>query len=452
MNGSKKIVLLLLLSIKLVASSENQMLEAILRKVNDIEKKQADMLPRVRSIQTNVIDTLQLASSGGFISAFGEALTNHPLDQINIEFQYGISDLNTSFALVTTGTLFVQDSMAVLSTGTDPNGQVRFESKDSLRYRTGHEAYAFFTAIFTPGVPNSKQQIGVFDHEDGVNIGFNGTDFSILFRRNGDPDIIIPQSDFNRDTLDGTGESGFNLDPSKLNLYRISYGWLGAAPIKFQVMRSDGVWITFHVIERTNLFTGPSFKNPVLPIQAIVENSGNTTDIRLLTPSWNVGIVANPDTTPASRFFSKSVSTTVASANTETHLLTLHNKDTFNGFNNKITVRVAAISGGGNDFSNNPTLIRLRKNAMVTGTSFSDIEIDDSVIEFSTAGTFVDDGQPEAFLLGTNTFGSGPQVAFLHKNDYVVTFVPEETVTLTAECIGSSGIVVFASISWEELF
>src|SRR5579871_1833484 len=129
MNGSKKIILLLLVVIKLVASSENQILEAILRKVNDIEKKQADMLPRVRSIQTNVIDTLQLASSGGFISTFGEALTNNPIDQINIAFQYGISDLDTDLTLVTTGTAFTQNSMAVISTGTDPNGQVRLESQ-----------------------------------------------------------------------------------------------------------------------------------------------------------------------------------------------------------------------------------------------------------------------------------------------------------------------------------
>src|SRR5579863_5120433 len=104
MNCLKNIVFLsLFFCVGLIALSDSQILDAILRKVSDIEKKQADMLPRVRSIQSNVLDMAQVASSGGFISAFGETITNNAIDQINVEFQYGISDLNTSFALVTTG-------------------------------------------------------------------------------------------------------------------------------------------------------------------------------------------------------------------------------------------------------------------------------------------------------------------------------------------------------------
>ena len=434
------------------AFSQQQITEATYRKISGTEQTVGLIYPKVSNIQSSVNSIAQSTATRGFISGFGETIVSNLIDEINLQFQYGIPSLETSLSVLTTGTIYELDSFAVIQTGTDSSAEARIESKRALRYRTGHEGYIFFTATFTvPGVTNSTQLIGLFDDDDGAAVGYNGTEFSILFRRRGDADLFIAQSNFNCDTIDGNGPSGFNIDTSKLNIFRISYGWLGAAPIKFQVMRSDGVWITFHVIQQPNTSTGTHFKNPVLPIRAEVKNSGNTTDIKLRTPSWNAGLAGN-FTTPASRFFSKSNSTTVPSTGAETHVLTLRNKSTFNSVTNRTEVRIAAIGGGGTDFSNTIVLFRIRKNATVTGTSFSDIDANNSVIEFSTAGTYSASTGTETFLIANNTFGSGPGIEFIPKSEYPIIFLPGETITLTAEILQSTNVPVLGTLSWEELF
>ena len=396
---------------------------------------------------------MQLLSSRGFISAAGEAITSGVIDEINLQFQYGIPELDVKTTLVTTGNAFAQNGFAMISTGTHSNGGATIQSIQNVRYRAGHESYAFFTASFTmPSAIHSKQLIGLFDDNDGVAVGLNGgLGFSILFRKAGNTDLYIPQSKFNLDPLNGNGPSGFTLNPACLNLFRISYGWLGASPIKFQILNSDGVWITFHLIERPNSGVDISFKNPTFPIRAQVFNNGNTSDIVLKTLSWNAGIVGGPSTS-ASRFFSKSNFITILDPNTETHVITFQNQPTFQSVINKVAAHVTAIGGGGNDFSNNPILIRLYKNALVTGTNFTNVNSADSVMLFSTDGTFVPTGLSESFLFISNSFGGGPQNLFIPQENLNIVFQPGETITLTAESLGSSGIPTIGTMTWEELF
>ncbi len=445
-------IILIVQTFSILPISQTQYNESIYRKVSGTEHTTDLIFPKVTNIQSSVNKIAQESASRGFISAFGEAIVTNLIDEINIKFQYGISSLETSLSVLTTGTIYSVDDFAVVQTGIDPGAMSQIESRRALRYRTGHEGYIIFTATFTtPGMANSTQLMGLFDDDDGAAIGYNGTEFSILFRRRDDADLFIPQSCFNYDTLDGTGASGFNLNPSMLNIYRISYGWLGAAPIKFQVMRTDGVWITFHVIQRPNVSEGTHFKNPILPIRAEVKNNGNTTDIKVRTPSWNAGLAGN-FTTPASRFFSKSNTVTVPSTGTEKHVLTLRNKSTFQSLTNRIEARIAALGGGGTDFSNTIVIFRLRKNGTITGASYSDIDTDNSIMEFSTVGTYSANTGIETFLIANNTFGSGPGIQFIPKSEYPIIFLPGETITLTAQILQSTNVPVLGSLSWEELF
>ena len=166
------------------------------------------------------------------------------------------------------GTVTLDDTtgaMAHLQTSTGTTGIAKLSSIEPLRYIPGHEAYAYFTTIFTTGVANSTQWAGVFDSVDGFAVGYNGTTFSILHRIDSS-DSTVAQSSFNIDRLDGTGPSRITLDSTKMNIFRISYGWLGTAPITFEICRKDGQWFPFHMIQRANEESVPSIYNPVLPL------------------------------------------------------------------------------------------------------------------------------------------------------------------------------------------
>lgn len=73
----------------------------------------------------------------------------------------------------------------------------------------------------------------------------------------------IPQSSWNMDTCDGTGPSGFALDPQKGNVYRISWQWLGFGNIFYEIENPDEhEWILAHVEKIPNSQTSPSLLIP----------------------------------------------------------------------------------------------------------------------------------------------------------------------------------------------
>ena len=53
-------------------------------------------------------------------------------------------------------------------------------------------------------------------------------------------DLRIPQSEWNIDTMDGNGPSGYDLDLSKMQMFYIDYTWYGAGYIRFGLRGPDG--------------------------------------------------------------------------------------------------------------------------------------------------------------------------------------------------------------------
>lgn len=404
----------------------------------------------IRKIEEIVI-TNTTSDPDGFISVFGSQLVQGTDDSVSIQFQYGISDFNvqTTTLLMSTTTL-IESSAVIRTDGATPGSAATIQSKRNLRYSPGHEGFAFFTAAFT-GVTDlatagSTQWIGLLDDLNGYAVGYDGPDFSILHRRNG-VDTTVSQLNFNVDPLNGFGPSGINLKAGNLNVYRISYGWLGSATITFRIMGTDGTWHIFHVIRRPGTAVGPSILNPILPMQAQVLDTAGTNALELRTASWNAGIIGDPSNA-GYRYFSKSNQELISS--TESHLLTIKNRNTFDGKPNKIEVRIAAWGGGPLVNNAHLTILRLLKNATVTGTSFT--LCPNSVIGSSTTGTYSSSStETEIFIDIAHAQGNGGTFQFIPKSDFEVILLPGETITITARSL-TGNETTLGEIAWEERF
>lgn len=66
-------------------------------------------------------------------------------------------------------------------------------------------------------------------------------------------DQRVPQSQFNIDTLDGTGISGYNINLNKMQMLGISFSWYGAGFIDFMCRGSDGNMILAHRMKQNNV-------------------------------------------------------------------------------------------------------------------------------------------------------------------------------------------------------
>jgi hypothetical protein len=78
-------------------------------------------------------------------------------------------------------------------------------------------------------------------------------------------EIRVRQDDFNIDPLDGTGASGFTLDPSKMQMYGIEYSWYGAGYVQWMIRGQDGKFIMAHRRPNNNLNNEAYMRSGNLP-------------------------------------------------------------------------------------------------------------------------------------------------------------------------------------------
>jgi hypothetical protein len=87
-------------------------------------------------------------------------------------------------------------------------------------------------------------------------------------------DKIVKQPNFNLDPLDGTGDSGYDLDISKMQMIGIQYSWYGAGFIDYMLRGSDGNFVFCHRMRNSNVNTEAFMRSGNLPVRYEVTNEG----------------------------------------------------------------------------------------------------------------------------------------------------------------------------------
>jgi hypothetical protein len=114
-------------------------------------------------------------------------------------------------------------------------------------------------------------------------------------------DTIVNQDDWNLDTLDGTGPSGYNVDPTKMQMIGMQYSWYAVGFIEYMLRGDDGKFIIFHRIKNSNVNTEAYMRTANLPVRYEVENASARSYLReAMTDSQNFMILANADRFPIS--------------------------------------------------------------------------------------------------------------------------------------------------------
>ncbi len=362
------------------------------------------------------------------VSVFGDAVTGERVDDVSVKFQYNVSDFDTSSTVTGTGTIGWANSKASITTGAGI-GSADLRSRDIVRYRPGHEAYGFFTAAFTVGETNTTQRAGLFDVDNGFWFGYNDGVFGVGYR-SGAVDTHIPQNTWNGDQL---LTSPFILDPTKMNIYKISYGWLGIAPIVFEVSCDNGKnWTVVHRIDLRNTQTSVSVENPMFPIRIEAQATGaHATPMEVTSASWNGGNISGRinDTAYVDRYFSIDAGIHAVVAGVASNILTVRNPATYQGKTNHVKSQLMLISAAAD--GGKPIQITTYKNATVGGTpAFNDVSTGNSQLQFDTVGTnFISGTKSFPFVLGkdeSKTLYVGNMGLFLQPGEDV-TFVAEST-------------------------
>ena len=87
-------------------------------------------------------------------------------------------------------------------------------------------------------------------------------------------DLIVPQENFNLDTVNGSGQSGYNIDVTKMQMIGIQHTWYGAGFIDFMLRGSDGNYVFAHRFRNSNYNTEAYMRSGNQPVRYEVINEG----------------------------------------------------------------------------------------------------------------------------------------------------------------------------------
>jgi hypothetical protein len=239
----------------------------------------------------------------GATDSFGHVITGEINNDVDVQFYRSTSGSDLSNIITETeangGTASQSGGMATFATTTTASSRAKGVSLVPVVYTAGAEVYIIFTAAFptATGGTGSYRRIGLYnDFTDGFFIGYETTDtFGVTILKGGSATTTL-KANFSNDTLVGGASSLFTrsgtpeaIDLTKLNVFRIRFGWVGSAPIEFEVLAPDGAWVTFHTIKQPNLAALPSINTADLyaTCDVFTGTSGNAQSI--LSNCWGAG-------------------------------------------------------------------------------------------------------------------------------------------------------------------
>jgi hypothetical protein len=267
-----------------------------------------------------------------------------------------------------------------------------------MSYQPGKSLLIFNTFVMNTLTANLKQKVGLFDANNGIFFTADGTTLKIVRRTytsGAAVDTEISQSSWNGDKLNGTGSSGFTLDPATSNILFIDIEWLGVGSVRVGFV-INGQLITAHTFYNANNLTTVYMQTANLPIRYEIERAGTLTAGTYTLQQICSSCISEGGYSPEG--LEQMVGTGTVSAGV--------NLSTANTYYNIATIRIktsrpyAVIVPAGVDIlniSNSDFEWGLFVNATLSSsfsyTSFSDnVEYDLQTTAFSTAGTRIAGG------------------------------------------------------------
>lgn len=347
-----------------------------------------------------VLQGVDISGRTSFNTIFWDKVITEKNDSISLKFDNWVLSNQLTSTSANWWTATETNSRLFLQTSTATNWSIIIQSKDVVRYRPWHDIYAYFTYAWVNGwVAGCKQYIWIMNNANGYYIGFNGVNF-VVWRRKAWIDNEQLRSAF-FDRLDGTSDSEFNIDFTKINIFRISFWYLWIAPAVFEIYwGAENWWIKFAVIDIVNTSQELTIETPNLPIRMELIKTSWATNITWYSWScsgwfynwWNwLNYIWN---IPNSYNTWLWITITPVSANDIMAVVTFRLKTTFNTKTNTVTAKLVS-SNFTNDSSWNIILWQIVANpttvwwVAVWSLTYTDINTTNSMIEYSNGAWIV---------------------------------------------------------------
>lgn len=260
-------------------------------------------------------------------------------------------------------------------------------------------------------------------------------------------DTWVAQADWNYDKLNGTGPSGFTLDPTKGNIFQVDMQYLGFGQVKMSCYvtssNNNGTWTPVHVFNFPNTRATPHTSQPSLPFTMAAYSAGSTTNVSVATASF-AGFVEGQLAFTGPRMSYDDSSTTV-STGAYYALMTVRNDNVYRSRPNQSIVNLMNFGGAHDDAT--PVTLYLIRNGTLVGTPNFQPWSASSCTSVDTAATTVTIADNSQILFSIPLGGSGDG---MYEFGDRVMLQPGDTVTLAAKAVTGTSTWTIATLNTRE--
>jgi hypothetical protein len=384
--------------------------------------------------------------------AFGRLRVSNPLtifDSANIMSKGTLFDESLTGSGTVTYT--ANKSTVNLNVTTASGDKVIRQSKRVMSYQPGKSLLHFSTFVMNAQESGLEQRVGMFDANNGIFFEDTGTGYQIVRRSytsGSSVDDPITQANWNGDKLDGTGASGYTLDPTKATILFMDFEWLGMGSVRVGFV-IDGKFIVAHTFLNANNLSTVYMQTANLPIRLEIETTGTISGAAVLQQVCST-VMSEGGYAP------DGVTQMIGTAS-----LGGVNLTTAGTFYNLATIRIKSgrpyaviVPKGfvGSAVSNSDFELQLRLNATPSTafsyTSYSDnVEYDLTGTKTITGGTIIGKGYLSGKSASTINFGDGLNFAYQIGQTIAGS---SDTLTLCAKG-ASNGDDVLGTIEWIDI-
>jgi len=388
--------------------------------------------------------------------SFGRKRVSNPFTLFDSSHRFKDNNLwSTSTTGTASATFNSNQGLIDLTVDNSIDSEVVRETTKVFSYQPGKSLLVLNTFVMQAAKTGLRQRIGYYGSDNGIYVELSGSTLYLVKRSFVSGVIVetrVAQSSWNYDKLDGSGNSGLDLDISKAQIFWMDIEWLGVGSVRMGFI-INGQFILCHVFNHANLITSTYITTASLPLRYEIKNTAATSGSSTLKQICSTVIseggfelnglqqaIGTPITSPK----------TLATAGTFYPIVSLRLKTTT--LDGIIILTAVSLMGMGNGVNFN---WQLRTTGTTTGGSWVSAGTD-SAVEYNITGSSYSGGRilASGFINSSNqgspTIDILKQALFktqLERNG--LTSTPYELTLVVAA--GTINENVFASMDWEEV-
>ena len=413
---------------------------------------------------------LSVAISGSTSSydAFSRLRVSEPYTVADYKHTYGIDpNFLDIVANNATATYFKNQACVRLQTSNVANSRIVHQTKMYHNYLPGKSQLILSTVNMYANVANVTKRTGYYDDSNGLffeQAGDGTLSFVIRSNTTNTPvDTKFTQDTWNVDKFDGNGPSLTTMNIAATQLFFTDFQWLGVGRVRFGFAH-NGLFYVAHESYHSNVLDKVYMSTPNLPVRCEVLNTGNVAGSTggYLDQICST-VISEGGHADAGQDWSVAIANTrVLGAGNTLPVIAVRLKNSFNGYENRATVRARSIDAFTTGDNIKYTLVKLPNQGQLTGGSWTSVNANSSCEYNETATAYTDgeeldhgylaaatQGSKEVATTGSATVPSDAKKNFIAQN---YDSSNSEIYIVAIKNIGSGTTNVAASIQWREIY